>query len=114
MIRIIPRDLFNDANLLKCLGALWIKLDNWRDHDARLEKEPDHTAFDIQQNEADGSTECVNVIFTRRGERFPLIRPMNSRESYPLWLVTDDDSISVFDDDGELSPEFVEFVSPMD
>jgi hypothetical protein len=112
MIRVIPRDLFNDANLLKCLGMLWIKLDNWRDHDARLEE--DGAAFDIQQNEADGSTECVNVIFTRRGERFRLCRPMNSRELWPLWLETEDDQIPVFGRKGELTPEFIEFVSPID
>lgn len=114
MIRVIPRDLFNDANLLKCLGTLWIKLDNWRDHDARLEE--DGEPFDIQQNPDDGSTECVNVVFTRRGERFRLCRPMNSRDPFPLWVETSEDSFPVFvdGDSGELSPEFIEFVSPID
>ncbi len=34
--RVIPRDLFNEANLLKCYGALWIALDNARGHTAKL------------------------------------------------------------------------------
>lgn len=108
MIRVIPRDLFNDANLLKCLGTLWIKLENLRDHDAKLEE--DGQPFDIQQSEADGSTECVNVVFMRRGERFRLFRPLNSRELWPLWVETIEEDFPVFTD-GELSPEFIEFVS---
>lgn len=112
MFRVAPRDLFNDANLLKCLGALWIKLDNWRDHDARLEE--DGEPWDIQQSETDGSTECVNLSFSVRGERVRLCRPMNSRETWPLWVELTEDTFPVFTDEGELSEEFVRLVSPRD
>ena len=37
--RVIPRDLFNEGDLLKCYGRLWILLDETRGHVAQLGEE---------------------------------------------------------------------------
>lgn len=113
--RVIPRDLFNEGDLLNCLGRLWIKLDENRDHRARLTAGgPDGivNSFTIEQDPADGSISCpcvmlwwptVEPMFFRPH----LFRPLNARDKWPLWLrYGDQDDIRVFDLDGELSPEF--------
>lgn len=118
--RVIPRDLFNEANLLKCMGRLWILLDQRRDLPCQLgaeknETDPgDHTgeSFDIQQNE-DGALCVVNLPFRIRGNRFTLSRPLNSREPWPLYCesLCGEVCLSVFDDQGNLSSEFLEFLT---
>jgi hypothetical protein len=105
-IRVLPRDLFNEANLLKCLGALWIAVEN--SDKARFTVD-DVDQFDIRQSDSDGSTYVANAPFEIEGEGYHLFRPMNSREAWPLLAVisNDDDAdcISVFNDDGTLSDD---------
>ena len=118
--RVIPRDLFNEANLLKCYGRLWLCLDKLRDHKATLGDEPngqdpgDHSggAFVVEQNPDDGSITLANVSFCVDGERLRLARPLNSRDPWPLWVDDEEAGICecVFTDEGELTPEFVAIV----
>lgn len=109
-IRVIPRDLFNEASLLKCLGRLWIWLDSNRGHRARFVEEA-VDRFDVRQCEADGSLTVVNLSFTVAGHEYPLRRPLNSREPFPLYIEDrEGDEISVFTDDGDLSPDFKAFI----
>ncbi len=107
-IRIIPRDLFNEASLLKCLGHLYICLETAGEHSANFDVE-DVVAFDIQQNEDDGSIFVANIPFTIEGKTYHLFRPLNSRAPWPLWLSDtssfDFDPIKVFNDDGSLSED---------
>lgn len=106
-LRVIPRDLFNEASLLKCLGALWIALENKPGvritHDSR--------PFDIRQDEADGSIYAENVRLVIAERLFDHRRPLNSREPWPLWVRPafdpDVDDIAVFDQDGALSGDFI-------
>lgn len=78
--RVIPRDLFNEANLLKCYGRLALEVD----------LEHDGGAFDIQQDPASGALHVANVRLVVRGREVPLFRPLNSREPWPLWATTED------------------------
>jgi hypothetical protein len=117
--RVIPRDLFNEANLLKCLGRLWICLGQRRDLPCSLGEiengcDPgDHTgeAFQIHMNDKDGSLSVLNLPFRIRGERFTLSRPLNSRDPWPLYCEDNEGEVClpVFDDQGNLSQEFIEF-----
>lgn len=118
-IRVIPRDLFNEANLLKCLGRLWLCLDQRRDLAARLGAIEDPTgtehtgeAFEIRQSPEDGSIYVQNLPFRIRGEIFTLSRPLNSRDAWPLYCesLCGEVCLAVFDDAGNLSAEFLEFV----
>ena len=107
-IRVIPRDLFNEASLLKCLGKLYILVENTTDRSAKFDVE-DVPAFEIQQDENDGSIYVANLPFSVSGRRVHLSRPLNSREPWPLYLSLpedpDFDTIAVFDETGNLSPD---------
>ena len=107
-MRVIPRDLFNEASLLKCLGKLWIELENWPDH---VRFGHDGGAFDIVQDQNDGSLYVANVSLWVRGNVQHLSRPLNSRGTWPLYCTTpDDDVLAVFDDEGKLSREFKDYL----
>lgn len=118
--RVIPRDLFNEANLLKCYGALWIALDNARGHTAKLgEHNPTDPSddycgdpFNIEMDESTGSISVANIPFTIGGLAYKLSRPLNSRDPYPLYCVDEFDmhEWSVFNDDGTLSAEFLDLI----
>lgn len=102
--RVIPRDLFNEGSLLKCMGQLALKLD--APGLSKAELEHDDRAFIIEQSPYDGSISVVNVNLTIAGEPVRLYRPLNSREPYPLWFACDVDEDEVFTTSGELSLEF--------
>jgi hypothetical protein len=112
-LRVLPRDLFNEASLLKCLGRVWILLDDRRDHSAELAHGCE--AFDVEQDEADGSISVANIAFYVRGVPYRLSRPLNSREAWPLYASCDDDpdfdEISVFDDAGNFSAAMLALIS---
>lgn len=108
-IRVIPRDLFNEADLLKCLGRLYIELETAGKHKARFDVE-DVPSFDIRQNLGDGSISVVNLPFMIGRRRFYLFRPLNSRKPWPLMIERDDDVWRVFDDQGRLSTDFMELL----
>lgn len=109
--RVIPRDLFNEGNLLACLGRLWIKLDDRRDHHAVLHQATER-GFPIDQDQSDGSIQCYGLILRiNDGPSVPLFRPLNAREKWPLWVRDGDEDRRVFDLDGELSPEFWVMIS---
>jgi hypothetical protein len=107
--RVIPRDLFNEADLLKCLGRLCILLENHQGHRAEL-SEGDGAPFDIQQDESSGALEVRNLPFRIAGNPFRLTRPLNSRRPWPLYAEDEDDAWSVFTSDGELTPEFLDLI----
>lgn len=107
-LRVIPRDLFNEASLLKCFGRIYINLE-CLDMDAVLEHNGD--AFEIEQNESSGGIYLANVTLTVRGKECTLERPLNSRQAWPLYLATEDDeTIAVFDDDGGFTDEMMAFL----
>ena len=108
-IRVLPRDLFNEASLLKCYGRLWILLDETADHGARFETS-DVDVFDIAQDASSGAITVRNVTFTVRDIERRLTRPLNSRRAWPLYVESDDDDIAVFDDAGNLSDEMRAFI----
>lgn len=105
--RVIPRDLFNEADLLKCYARLWIELDE-KSGRHKAELHHDGAAFRVEQDETSGAIYIANVELTIRGDTVGLYRPLNSRSKWPLWLGdTGGDDIRVFTDDGALSAEFL-------
>lgn len=105
--RVLPRDLFNEADLLKCLGRLVILVEGLSH--AGFDEEDVDGPFVIKQNPFDGSLEVTNLTFRISGEHFFLHRPLNSREPWPLFLNSasdpDFEEIRVFDPSGRLSTE---------
>jgi hypothetical protein len=107
-IRVLPRDLFNEANLLKCLGQLWIAIDGLDGAGFLVD---DVSRFEIEQDQNDGSLYVANLLFALRARLVHLSRPLNSRAPWPLYLAIpedpDFDVIAVFNDDGSLSDDML-------
>lgn len=106
MNRVLPRDAFNDANLLKCVGKITLLIE---DGIIKLTYEYDGKPFDIQQDESDGSTYIANVsFFTPSGKPLQHRRPLNSRARWPLELILGDDVYYAFTEMGKFMPNFGE------
>jgi hypothetical protein len=107
--RVIPRDLFNEANLLKCCGRIYINLETA--NLPHVELEHNGAAFDVQQDFGSGDIYVANIRLMVSGKGYRLCRPMNSREAWPLYvLAEDDEQIEVFTDDGSFSAEMIDFL----
>ena len=110
MKRVIPRDLFNDANLLKCLGRICLLI-----HDGKLplDVEYDDEPYDIRMNPSDGSTFVANLNFqTLKGRCVYFTRGLDARDSWPL-LAQDDQgrAVYVFDAQGNVTTHFMDFLN---
>ena len=104
--RVIPRDLFNEANLLKCYGQIYLNLE--RVHGVNAELINDGEAFAVVQDESSGSLTLENVRLLINGEEQKLHRPLNTREPWSLYLTDpDDEEISVFGEDGSFSADML-------
>lgn len=107
--REIPRDLFNEANLLKCYGDIYINLETAGVRDVALVG--DGAAFDVQQDPGSGDLYLANVKLMVRGKAYRPSRPSNSRRAWPLYILDDDgEDIEVFADDGSFSSEMLAFL----
>lgn len=91
--RVIPRDLFNEAKLLKCLGQLALVLHDGKDAVGRSLPpgwkiefiEPEYAdGFRVVQNPADGGLSCAAVRALFRGRPVRLWTVYNCRDPYPL------------------------------
>jgi hypothetical protein len=121
-LRVIPRDLFNEANLLKCLGqAALLILDLKAPDGLQLLHHEPKKGFPVTMDEGDGSICCPSVYFrVQRAGRLETVVPrrgINSRERWPLYIIAhegDDDreeEITVFDEEGNWTPEFLTWVT---
>jgi len=101
MHRVLPRDAFNDANLLKCIGQLTLLigealLKNWQ-------FEYDGEPFDIQQDESSGNTSISNIAFTYKEQPVAVFRPINAREPWPLYVELETGDVEpIFDYQGNV------------
>lgn len=106
--RVIPRDLFNEASLLKCMGALYIALENDNSRRTYFSDE-DLPSFDIVQRDEDGSIFVDNLTLIAGEHTYRLTRPLNSRQPWPLYAERIDDErfdpVAVFNNDGTLSDD---------
>jgi len=107
-LRVIPRDLFNDASLLKCLGQLYLALETINTSNISLECEEDD--FGIDQCPDSGHTFAANVALWVKGNVYLPYRPLNSRAPWPLYLENDGEEIAIFTDDGRLSDGMLAFM----
>lgn len=99
-LRVVPRDLFNEADLLKMLGKVVIFIMD----EAKLPWEYVHTdePFIIAQDDSDGSIECMNIKFSLVGHEVKFTRPLNSREPWSLTAHYLGQEFPVFDSKGRV------------
>lgn len=100
--RVLPRDAFNESNLLKCIGKLTLIIHNQAAPQWTFEH--DGKPFDIQQDQSDGSLYVANITFRWHGKPVRVYRPLNAREPWPLVAEPDKNGepFIVFTDHGEL------------
>ncbi len=107
--RVLPRDLFNEANLLKCLGQLTLLIEDNMLQGVLYHYDGD--VFRIEQSDADGSIRCTNIEFWLAGHaKINMVRPLNSRAPWPLLAEIGDNVYEVFDANGKISAEFKRLV----
>lgn len=100
--RVLPRDLFNEANLLKCVGKIVMAIEDgeipW------LQYHYDGDVFNVIENPSDGSLFIGNIQFFAHRRTLQYFRPLNSREPWLLWLTFEkaEDDFEIFDNSGSL------------
>ena len=108
-VRVIPRDLFNEAKLLKCLGQLYIESERssgWLEIEHI--DEGSGGGWEIVQNQDDGSISVANIMVTVYGEPVAMYTPLNAREAYPLYAQFGEaDEVLVLTANGQLNDDFL-------
>jgi hypothetical protein len=104
--RVIPRDLFNEAKLLKCIGLLCV---NILDKMTPIQMDFYNTGdpFDIQFDMNNVELYISNIRIRIKGNDFLFVTNYNSKDNYPLYIVDNSDNrISVFDENGNWDIDF--------
>ena len=102
--RVVPRDIFNEASLLKLLGRLAIYA--LTIPGKKIHFEHDGGPFLISQDPNDGSLRCENVRFFIDSKPLDIFRPLNSREDWCLYASLNGDEALVFSSGGYTTFEF--------
>jgi hypothetical protein len=116
-IRVIPRDLFNEAKLLKCLAQLSLLI-----HDGvnirwnlTLNHDKPENGFEIDLDQANLWLFCQNLkLLLNEKQRIPLFTPYNSKEPYPLFTLDQNENfIDVLTTKGQLHPDFIKLLDQL-
>lgn len=108
--RVIPRDLFNEAKLLKCLEQLYLMSERTGGLlVVEFPHEGDPTKdFAIEQDPGDGSIFAKHIVVHWRGRCVPCYTPLNSKRAYPLYGEIDGEQVQMLDDDGKLHTDLTD------
>jgi len=110
-IRVIPRDLFNEAKLLKCLGLLTLKIhDNQAPKGLKVEQIDDLFAIGLTQ---DGSLQCGSLEFSYNNKVLTFQSTYNSKSNFPFYCYFDYCEYLVFDENGHFDLEFIDFLKTL-
>ena len=115
--RVLPRDLFNEAKLLKCVGKIVLLIE---DEMMPVTYHYDNTLTDnfiVGQNQSDGSFFVKNISFFAAGKFFDVVVYQNKNEMWNAYAHFVDgpagscllEEIPLFTELGDLSEEFLEF-----
>lgn len=106
-VRVLPRDLFNESKLLKCIGRLCLLIHD-RQTPVEMSFEDTGESFAVGLLE-EGSLHISNLVICIKGKPFLFKTTYNSKASYPLNLEYEYVDYLVFDEAGEFTEEFKEF-----
>jgi len=109
--RVIPRDLFNEAKLLKCMGRLCLNiLDNKTPVPMEVVNEDDcRDGFKIHLSES-ADLMVANIRIKIKTFHVAFWTTYNSKSDYPFFCGRDEtESVEVFTDEGEYTEEFVTY-----
>lgn len=108
--RVLPRDLFNESKLLKCLGRLILIVEDTTKIEglSYILEQYESKGFIIKQSISDGNLYVENLKFNFNGIPIRLESIYNSKDIYPLLC---DDYIKVFDEHGEIDVNFTSYLN---
>lgn len=117
--RVLPRDLFNESKLLKCIGRVTLLM-----HDNQA---PKNLTYEITYGMAlkrkgfdvllspEGSLRLQNLPFFINENNHILKIPYNSKGAYPLYMELPDLSeIEVLNDEGNFTEEFIDYCKQLE
>lgn len=105
--RVIPRDLFNEAKLLKCIGLVSLKiLDNMTPVPMLIEDTGEPFEIGLMD---DGYLVIWNYQIYIKDRVCTFKTQYNSKSNYPLFCQYEDCEYLVFDEKGNWEPEFIQF-----
>ena len=112
--RVLPRDLFRESLLLKCLGKLCLLIEDGELSGLYYEHVRTDSTFKVGCQESDGGLICHNIKFFRTSDKryIPIFTGLaRPGEHWPLLCTTfDEEEIEVFDNDGNITDDFKEFI----
>jgi hypothetical protein len=113
--RVIPRDLFNEAKLLKCLGQLSLLIHDGKAGALVMDHDKPERGFVIDQDPSCGAIYCTNLRVSLKGRRIRVKSSLNSRDAYPLVFEYDENKTEgeVFNNDGTLATEFTDWLATL-
>lgn len=106
--RVIPRDLFNEAKLLKCIGQLCLLIHDRENTPTEMSFEHNGEPFEIELL-PEGSLTITNIKITIKEIECIFKTTYNSKSNYPLIVAHGYDEYPVFNDLGQFDEEFIEF-----
>lgn len=104
--RVMPRDLFNEAKLLKCMGLLIVCIQDEITPAPMSHNEPDEFVIGLRE---DGTLCVVNLTICVKRKPFRFHTTYNSKSNYPLFVEHMRAEYRVFNEQGEWDEEFIEF-----
>jgi hypothetical protein len=105
--REIPRDFFNEAKLLKCMGLLSVKIeDRMLPPGLDIKIEESGEPFNICMNEDDYRLFVKNYPATINGVSVTFQSAYNSKSPYPFYCQIGEEEIEVFDNNGNFTEDF--------
>lgn len=107
--RVIPRDLFNEAKILKCIGQLCLDIED-RKAPACITYTHEGEPFDIRLDDA-GYLRVRNVYFAAGKEPLVFLTTHNSKRNYPLILWDYDTEVEVYDELGRFTRDFLNTIN---
>jgi uncharacterized protein YkuJ len=105
-IRVIPRDLFNESKLLKCIARLTLLVHDGNNLKA-IRFEHDDNPFIIGLMD-EGSLTITNINFFIHDREVIFKTTYNAKSNYPLLCEYDYSEDIVFNDDGTYSEDFID------
>ncbi len=106
-VRVLPRDLFNEAKLLKCIGRLCLLiLDNNNPGNITHTEMQQGEQFQVELLE-EGALLIANIAFRVNGVTMIFKTKYNSKQNYPLYVEHQLTDYLVFNEAGEWDQEFL-------
>ena len=107
--RVIPRDFFNEAKLLKCMGHLHIKSQQAdRPDGIEIVINENGLPFQIEKDESSGDIYIANYGTFVNNLPVRFATNLNSKSNYPLHCDYENTPYMVFDENGNWDSEFIE------